>query len=216
MIVIHMKAKKLNPNSAAAKRKKASLVQKQKETVPASQIPTSDSANSSFQDYGGVEGNEKASNSAQISDGHFGKFASFEQAFENSFDPFDDGNCDDGQVFPVSSAFDEQCRISNASSQSGSDFGEGAVGAGAFSTVGSDAFEVTFQGFGSGPSTFSAPGTNHNKDDLFDRNGDDIFGSTNSKTPSALPSLSSSGLQDDKETISGKKKRGLFGMLGKR
>jgi len=212
-----VEAKKLNPNSAAAKRKKASEGQKQKELTPAYQIPTPDSANSGFQDYG--EGIDKStSSSIEFSDSGFGNFASFHQTFEKNFDPFESGNENNiDDVFPVSKAFDEQCQISNASSQSVPDLGDTTNGDDLFQSGVADAFEVTFQGFGNPPTTFPVSGGNREHSDFFDsRNSGAFVGMNARKTSSFAQPIIGHLDMNNRDSLNGKKKRGIFSMLGKK
>jgi len=130
-----VEAKKLDPNSAAAKRKKASEVSKKKTNLPSAH----------------VSGNG-VSNSAPPSlfDGSYQNFASFDRVFEENLDHFDslaassftpDSGTSKADNVAFSSMFDEQCKISVASSsQLGGDGRNGC---------GDDEFEVTFQGFAS-------------------------------------------------------------------
>ena len=207
-----MEVKKLNPNSAAAKRKKASEINKQKEVVTTPSQMSSSSASG-----GGKKSIASASTRSEtpISDsGDFGNFASFDQAFEDSFDPFlskNDGvvEFDSSDKASFASVFNDQCQIGSARFQPQNRAAESS-------------FEVTFQGFDS-----SAPSAFSTNDHYFSNsNGNDGFGDmTGQKLTNQISTPSSKrffglggGINHTSSTsnISTKKKRGVFGMLGKK
>ena len=150
-----VEAKKLNPNSAAAKRKKASEANKQKEMA----ILNPSLVNT-------VGGGKKSSASTKsempISDsGDVGNFASFDQVFEDGFDPFVNTDLNDGVVEldtlmdrihtgdasfmafdDVNGSQNQRQRSTSPSSQHESD-GNNAL---PYNQAPDSSFEVTFQG----------------------------------------------------------------------
>ncbi|KAL3786689.1 hypothetical protein HJC23_002778 [Cyclotella cryptica] len=237
-----LEAKKLNPNSAAAKRKKASETNKQKESIiTPSQLISSGTV-------GGGKSSSSTRSETPMSDA--GNFASFDQVFEDNFDPF--RNNDDGLVDldssmekssnndrTFSSAFDGQCQIRSSSlqrsgtmnrstsdggrAQSGTMTGSSSDGDRAEGHDGNTSFEVVFQGFDSSvPSVFSTDDHyfaygNNNRNDGF---GERMVDQDELSKPIGSPSrkLFGFGVNNDVSaaTMSGKKKRGMFGILGKR
>jgi hypothetical protein len=224
-----LEAKKLNPNSAAAKRKKASETNKQKESSLITPSQLSETA-------GGKKSSASASTRSEtpISDsGDFGNFASFDQVFEDNFDPFQSSHEEavvelnslmdkiNGSDQDFSSAFADHCEISQecASIQ----LPDPRISDNELEL----SFEVTFQGFDSSvPSVFSTD--DHYFSNVNNANNDDGFGDTmanqdeQSKQIAASPKKffgfgsGSSNNEAPALTISAKKKRGVFGMLGKR
>ncbi|KAL7456973.1 hypothetical protein ACHAWC_008456 [Mediolabrus comicus] len=138
-------AKKLDPKSAAAKRKKASEGQKLKEAVSIQSGSASQmSGNSS---HGRLSIDSRMSSPQTSGNGDFENFASFDQVFSAekcSFDPFQgdvdpfQAGVDDGTF---SSNFNEQCRISVDSSNKSDSFG---------------AFNDSYKGFDTVSPTFSS------------------------------------------------------------
>ena len=215
-----LEAKKLNPNSAAAKRKKASETNKQKESII---LPGCNNGGTGKKSSASASTRSETPISEHSEE--FGNFASFDQAFDdtnssysnnhNDFDPFpshnqnslqfdsaSDNPTHDNQSF--SSAFDEQCRIHSPQSN--------------HVKAAESSFEVTFQGFDSSvPSAFSTDDyyfSNTEFEGMAEEEGDRItsppssskkffgFGSHSNNDGSFTPSSSGA-----------KKKRGMFGML---
>mmetsp|Transcript_21537 Transcript_21537/g.30804 ORF Transcript_21537/g.30804 Transcript_21537/m.30804 type:complete len:594 (+) Transcript_21537:62-1843(+) len=147
-----VEAKKLNPKSAAAKRKKASEGIKMKE-VPSTRSEGATSQMSGNSSLGRLSVDSRMSSPPNSINGDFENFAAFDQVFSgnNGFDPFQDGS---GDPFSgvndadFSSNFNEQCRISVNSSQNS------ARHAGSF-----DAFEDTYKGFEAASPSFSSTRT---------------------------------------------------------
>eukprot|EP00571_Detonula_confervacea_P007898 CAMPEP_0172331796 /NCGR_PEP_ID=MMETSP1058-20130122/62108_1 /TAXON_ID=83371 /ORGANISM="Detonula confervacea, Strain CCMP 353" /LENGTH=595 /DNA_ID=CAMNT_0013049069 /DNA_START=133 /DNA_END=1920 /DNA_ORIENTATION=- len=192
-----VEAKKLNPNSAAAKRKKASEGQKQNKLMPPSQVVS---------DHCDGRSHAKISHPSLV-DNSFQNFASFDRVFKGNFDHCCNRD-DDGSILDCgtttegnetfSSTFHERCQISVApSSQAATDIRKSCV---------DGAVEVTFQG--SASTTSFEPPANHN---FLNESFRNVSG-----TSSQLTAFGSSGLHNGEGSIiSGKKKRGLFGVRGK-
>lgn len=147
-----VEAKKLNPNSAAAKRKKASEGNKMKE-VPSTRSEGATSQLSGNSSLGRLSVDSRMSSPPSSINGDFENFAAFDQVFSGNsgFDPFQDGS---GDAFggandaDFSSNFNEQCRISVNSSQSS------ARHADSF-----NAFDDAYKGFGTASPSFSSTRT---------------------------------------------------------
>ena len=141
-------AKKLDPNSAAAKRKKASEGQKMKE-VPSTRSESASSQLSGNSSLGRLSLDSRMSSPPNSVNGDFENFAAFDQVFSensNGFDPFQDGSGDVFDDAGFSSKFNEQCQISVSSSHN--------------STVHSDGFVVlddSYKGFDATSPSFSSP-----------------------------------------------------------
>ncbi|KAL7476454.1 hypothetical protein ACHAW6_002314 [Cyclotella cf. meneghiniana] len=237
-----LEAKKLNPNSAAAKRKKASETNKQKESII---MPSQMSSSGTV---GGGKSCSSTRSETPISDA--GNFASFDQVFEDNFDPF--RNSDDGfdeldssmekssnNDRTFLSKFDNQRHIRSSSfQQSGlmnkSTSDGGRTPSGTMTRSSSDgvraedhdanaSFEVVFQGFDSSvPNVFStddhyfAHGSNSRNSGF----GAPMADQDELSKPMGSPSRKLFGFGGNNDssaaTMSGKKKRGMFGILGKR
>jgi serine/threonine protein kinase len=152
-----VEAKKLDPKSAAAKRKKASEGNKLKE------VPSTRSESASSQMSGQMSGNSshgrlsvdsRMSSPPNSVNGDFENFAAFDQVFSgnNSFDPFHDGSGDGFDVAnepAFSSNFNEQCQISAVDSSHNS----------ALHPESFDAFDDAYKGFGTVSPSFSSKST---------------------------------------------------------
>ncbi|KAL7503694.1 hypothetical protein ACHAXN_001449 [Cyclotella atomus] len=224
-----LEAKKLNPNSAAAKRKKASETNKQKEGIVFTAL-SSHTTNS-----GGV-GGKKSSASAStrsetpISDSGDFNFASFDQAFDDEgasttaavFDPFSTTSAEDGDevMVELNTLMDKMNTNDDTFRFSGFDRPENSNSKTIQNQVAESSFEVIFQGFDSSvPSVFSSD------DDYFSNTAnDDGFGDylgqdeRTNQTVAASSSKKFFGFGSSRNaasdvTASAKKKRGVFGML---
>ncbi|KAL7532524.1 hypothetical protein ACHAXR_004687 [Thalassiosira sp. AJA248-18] len=187
-------AKKLDPNSAAAKRKKASEGQKQNKYIPAAQ-----------------GGNGEGKFGLKVSppsllDGGCQNFASFDRVFEGNFDHLQSHDGVSSILDPkaikavdanFSSFFDERCQVSaDPTSQDVADSRNSCV---------DGAFEVAF-----GATSFVPP-ANHNSFNDTCESPRDVH-----VTPSQLPAFGVSELPTgDDSMMIGKKKRGLFSILGR-
>ncbi|EED92686.1 predicted protein, partial [Thalassiosira pseudonana CCMP1335] len=186
-----VEAKKLNPNSAAAKRKKASEVQKKVDSIASTQLSGSGSIRREGKTTSASVSVRSETPCSDTGTGDFSNFASFDHVFEEgSFDPFhSNGDDDDGFVgernavddHTFSSAFDDQCHLSQTSSSH-----SGANNTRNRSTVSvaddvNSSFEVTFQGFDSSlPSAFSTDDHNFFHGEESSGNNDDGFGDLDS------------------------------------
>ena len=227
-----LEAKKLNPNSAAAKRKKASETNKQKEAIFTTFQFSSSSATAATAVAGGKKSSASASTRSEtpISDsGEFGNFASFDQAFDCCFDPFQSEhaesfqNDNDGLVDELDNLMDK------VNVESPSDFPSAFDDQASPSTqpfkAAEPSFEVTFQGFDSRvPSVFSSDDhyfSNSNNNDvntgLFaDMADDDDELITNDEaSPSPRNFFGFKGGSNNTPNTSAKKKK-RFSILGKR
>lgn len=219
-----VEAKKLNPNSAAAKRKKASEVQKKVDSVASTQLSGSGSIRREGKTTSASVSVRSETPCSDTGTGDFSNFASFDHVFEEgSFDPFHSNGDDDDDFVgernavddrTFSSAFDDQCHLSQTSSSH-----SGANNTRNRSTVSvaddvNSSFEVTFQGFDSSvPSAFSTDDHNFFHGEESSGNNDDGFGDLDS----SFGNDDAMQPQEKDSTITnGKKKRGLFSRLGKR
>lgn len=224
-----LEAKKLNPNSAAAKRKKASETNKQKEAIFTTFQFSSSSA------AAGGAGGKKSSASAStrsetpISDsGEVGNFASFDQAFDCCFDPFQSEEADpfqsedDGLVDELDNLMDK-INVDRPSDFPLAFVDQESPSAQPYRAAESS-FEVTFQGFDSRvPSVFSSEDhyfSNTNNNDVsigvagMTDDEDDLI--TNDKaSPSPRKFFGFKGGSNNTPNTSTKKKK-RFSILGKR
>lgn len=147
-----VEAKKLDPKSAAAKRKKASEGNKLKE-VPSTRSEGAASLMSGNSSLGRLSVDSRMSSPPNSINGDFENFAAFDQVFSgnNGFDPFQDGSSDAfGGVNDAdfSSNFNDQCRISVNSSHNSAPHAESF-----------DAFDDTYKGFDATSPSFSSTRT---------------------------------------------------------
>ncbi|KAL7445519.1 hypothetical protein ACHAXM_011804 [Skeletonema potamos] len=146
-----VEAKKLDPKSAAAKRKKASEGHKLKE-VASTRSECASSQLSGNSSHGRLSIDSRMSSPPSSINGDFENFAAFDQVFSgnNSFDPFQDGSGDafDGVNEPTfSSNFNQQCQMSVDSSHNSSFHPESLV------------FDDAYKGFGTVSPSFSSAST---------------------------------------------------------
>ncbi len=147
-----VEAKKLNPKSAAAKRKKASEGNKMKE-VPSTRSEGASSQMSGNSSLGRLSVDSRMSSPPNSINGDFENFAAFDQVFSGNdgFDPFQDGSGDAFQGVndaDFSSNFNEQCQISVNSSHNSTRHAESF-----------DAFDDTYKGFDAVSPSFSSART---------------------------------------------------------
>jgi len=147
-----VEAKKLNPKSAAAKRKKASEGQKLKE-LPSTRSESASSQMSGNSSIGRLSVDSRMSSPPNSISGDFENFAAFDQVFsgnDNGFDPFQGSGdaFDGGNNADFSSNFNEQCQISVNSSHNS------ALHAESFG-----AFDNAYKGFDTASPSFSSTRT---------------------------------------------------------
>ena len=147
-----VEAKKLNPKSAAAKRKKASEGHKMKE-IPSTRSESATSQMSGNSSLGRLSVDSRMSSPPSSINGDFENFAAFDQAFSdnNGFDPFQNGSgdaFDDVNGADFSSNFNEQCQISVNSSHNSANQPKSF-----------DAFDDTYKAFDTASPSFSSTKT---------------------------------------------------------